>query len=53
MFGLPTQRDRQHLLHEYSSTNYSVVNNRTIDSVGNQLTMGRPALTIVPSSCTK
>ncbi|PIL24011.1 hypothetical protein GSI_13762 [Ganoderma sinense ZZ0214-1] len=33
MFGLPTQRDRQHLLHEYMSTNYSVVNNRTIDSL--------------------
>ncbi|KAI1795864.1 L-lysine 6-monooxygenase (NADPH-requiring)-domain-containing protein [Ganoderma leucocontextum] len=33
MFGLPTQRDRQHLLQEYSATNYSVVNNRTIDSL--------------------
>ena len=33
MFGLPTQRDRQQLLHEYSPTNYSVVNVRTIDSV--------------------
>ncbi|TBU35962.1 L-lysine 6-monooxygenase (NADPH-requiring)-domain-containing protein [Dichomitus squalens] len=33
MFGLPTQRDRQQLLHEYSATNYSVVNIRTIDAL--------------------
>ncbi len=34
MFGLPTQRDRQHVLREYNPTNYSVVNVNTIDSVG-------------------
>ena len=33
MFGLPTQRDRQHVLREYNPTNYSVVNAKTIDSV--------------------
>ena len=33
MFGLPTKRDRQHVLHEYNATNYSVVNVNTIDAV--------------------
>ncbi|KAI0721074.1 L-lysine 6-monooxygenase (NADPH-requiring)-domain-containing protein [Cerioporus squamosus] len=33
MFGLPTQRDRQHVLQEYNPTNYSVVNINTIESL--------------------
>ncbi len=53
MFSLPTQRDRQNLLHEYMPTNYSVVNNRTIDSVRHLLIVIGPTLTMVPSSCTK
>ncbi|OBZ75954.1 L-ornithine N(5)-monooxygenase [Grifola frondosa] len=33
MFNLPTQGDRQRVLREYNSTNYSVVNPRTIDAL--------------------
>ncbi|KAI0647069.1 lysine/ornithine N-monooxygenase [Trametes meyenii] len=33
MFGLPSKRERQHVLREYNPTNYSVVNMRTIDSL--------------------
>ncbi|KAI8998622.1 lysine/ornithine N-monooxygenase [Trametes punicea] len=32
-FNLPSKRDRHNVLREYSSTNYSVVNVRTIDSL--------------------
>ena len=41
MFGLPTQRDRQHVLHEYNPTNYSVVNINTIESVSTVATTAR------------